>query len=64
MNTIQLQNHMHQQAHQIAVQQHMNFMHQVQQQNTLQTIQNFHNQMHFDTMTNMHTIHMHTMGMF
>lgn len=51
----------HLQAHQIATQQHMNFMHQVQQQNTLQSIQNFHNQMHFDTM---HNIHMHTMGMF
>lgn len=54
----------HIQAHQNAVQQHMNFMHQVQQQNTLQSIQNFHNQMHFDMMNNMNTIHMHTMGMF
>lgn len=53
-----------QNAHQTALRNHMDFMHQIQQQNTLQSIQNLHNQMHFDTQTNIHNINMHNMGMF
>lgn len=56
-----INNLMAHQAHQNAIQQHMNFMQQVQQQNTLQSIQNFHNQMNFDNMINMQNIHTHNM---